>query len=219
MFILIQENSMHKKFISHLWSIALGLGLLLPFPSDMAFAQSNPTGTASELTTQAVKARENPANTPTDAVQPEAPAQSKAEELSSLTPQQELERGTILLRLGNPRGAAVSFRKTLQAQPQNLAAHQQFGHASSRQLVDLYDRKLLENYRKYSELKRGHLMKFHAPSHCRQCSASMQVAYKGGDGAAEPDIGAAGSGTSDDDATVVDADFEEVDDELKDKSA
>ncbi len=42
----------------------------------------------------------------------------------------------------------------------------------------------------------------------------------GGDGAAEPDMGSAGTGTpDDDDATVVDADFEEVDDERKDKSA
>ena len=50
-------------------------------------------------------------------------------------------------------------------------------------------------------------------------AAAEGMDMPGGDGAAEPDRGAAGTETPDDDATVVDADFEEVDDERKDKSA
>ena len=52
-----------------------------------------------------------------------------------------------------------------------------------------------------------------------EAAASEGMDMPGGDGAAEPDRGAAGTATPDDDATVVDADFEEVDDERKDKSA
>ena len=52
-----------------------------------------------------------------------------------------------------------------------------------------------------------------------EAAATEGMDMPGGDGAAEPDMGAAGTGTPDDDATVVDADFEEVDDERKDKSA
>jgi molecular chaperone DnaK len=55
--------------------------------------------------------------------------------------------------------------------------------------------------------------------------AQQEEAAAGGDGMDMPgadaasDMGSASSGTKDDDATVVDADFEEVDDERKDKSA
>jgi len=52
-----------------------------------------------------------------------------------------------------------------------------------------------------------------------EAAASEGMDMPGGDGAAESDTGAAETGTPDNDATVVDADFEEVDDERKDKSA
>ena len=50
-----------------------------------------------------------------------------------------------------------------------------------------------------------------------EAAAGEGMDMPGGDGAA--DMGSDGTGTPDDDATVVDADFEEVDDDRKDKSA
>ncbi len=135
MFILIQENSMHKKFINHLWGIAFGLGLLLPFPMGIAIAQSNPTDAAPKPTTHSVNTGETPANTPFNTSHPETSGQPKAEASAILAPKHHLERGTALLRLGNPKGAAASFLRVIQTQPNNLTAHQQLRRA----LIETHD--------------------------------------------------------------------------------
>ena len=72
-------------------------------------------------------AKEEPDSAP--ASRPVSPTPNQGLEREDIDPQRELERGNILLRLGNPIAATTSFRKTIRKEPKNILAHEKLRRA------------------------------------------------------------------------------------------
>ncbi len=115
---------MRKKYLIRFWSMALGLGTLLLLHSTLAMAEPKLGPSNAQPRTQnnsVMRSLTLPSSTTTE---PTQAAQDPTSQAAPLSSQEEFERGTILLRLGNPREAAQSFGRIIQREPSNLAAHQ-----------------------------------------------------------------------------------------------